>query len=569
MNSDPMDELDALIIDWEEGALDEREVARLRDWLKTDAEARERFVQLRIQLAAMALDSSAGLDSIPDRQQPRVRNPETFASHRSASRSFRFRKVIAAIAVSLALIVIGSSAWWLADRKTTATNPSPGLDQTGSATGQSSVEPTAKGVALLTKLVDVDFDLRSPTKRWTVGEALSPGLFAIDSGFAQIEFFCGATVVLEGPAELRIESSTLAHFRYGQLRAQVPPAARGFQIHVDNMRVVDLGTEFGISATLDSRTDTGNASVVDVQVFDGQVELHQPGQPMRVLDAGQSVTRSAIGTVNPSAIKPWRFTDIEELDQHAKSQSDSRWQTWNEYSSRLRSDPRVIAYYAMDGDQTWQRKLPNNTVPPNNELDGAIVGARRVQGRFPEKSALEFKRPGDRVRVNVPGQFGSLTLACWVKIDSLDRWYNSLFLTDNYQRGEPHWQILNTGQLFFSVRVSDQTNQQEHREVLSPPFWEPAMSGQWMHLATVYDVDEKQTTHFLNGRVLSRESIPEKQLVRSTRIGPASIGNWSVPTKPDADFAIRNLNGSIDEFALFSDALADDEIRTMFENGKP
>ena len=56
------------------------------------------------------------------------------------------------------------------------------------------------------------------------------------------------------------------------------------------------------------------------------------------------------------------------------------------------------------------------------------------------------------VRVEILGEFDSLTFACWVKIDSLDRWYNSLFLTDHYNQGEPHWQILDTGQLFFSVR---------------------------------------------------------------------------------------------------------------------
>ena len=77
------------------------------------------------------------------------------------------------------------------------------------------------------------------------------------------------------------------------------------------------------------------------------------------------------------------------------------------------------------------------------------------------------------------------------------------------------------------------------------------------------------TTHYLNGEVLSRESIPDVQLVRETRIGKASIGNWSLPTRPDSEFAIRNLNGSIDEFALFDVALNAAEIRELYENGKP
>ena len=85
----------------------------------------------------------------------------------------------------------------------------------------------------------------------------------------------------------------------------------------------------------------------------------------------------------------------------------------------------------------------------------------------------------------------------------------------------------------------------------------------------MYNVDDGSVTHFLNGRVLSHEQVPTAQLVTSTRIGTASIGNWSLPTMPDSGFAIRNLNGSIDEFALFSAALSDDEILEIYDNGKP
>ena len=95
------------------------------------------------------------------------------------------------------------------------------------------------------------------------------------------------------------------------------------------------------------------------------------------------------------------------------------------------------------------------------------------------------------------------------------------------------------------------------------------MSGQWLQLATTYDVDQKQTTHYLNGLALSQETIPDVQLVSTTRIGKASIGNWSMPTKPDAAFAIRNLNGSIDEFTIFGAALSPEEILEIYENGKP
>ena len=110
------------------------------------------------------------------------------------------------------------------------------------------------------------------------GDALTPGLFAIESGYAQIEFFCGATVVVQGPAELDLVSATLARVRSGRLRAHVPPAARGFTLEADDVTVVDLGTEFGFAV------DGGKS---EVHVFDGEVELHRQGQ-VDHLNAGQS-----------------------------------------------------------------------------------------------------------------------------------------------------------------------------------------------------------------------------------------------------------------------------------------
>jgi hypothetical protein len=95
------------------------------------------------------------------------------------------------------------------------------------------------------------------------------------------------------------------------------------------------------------------------------------------------------------------------------------------------------------------------------------------------------------------------------------------------------------------------------------------MSGRWLHLATTYDADAGKTTHYLNGDVLHEETIAKDLLVKTTRIGAASIGNWSIPIKPDAEYAVRNLNGSIDEFMIMSSALHADEIKEIFENGKP
>lgn len=550
-----LEELESLLLDWEEGTLDEEGAERLREILRIDEQARAHFVQFQMIHAALKQEGEAGL-------RPAIGGPESlgFTARKTNGRSrFRFRAShwLGAAAILLIALLVGRLAQLeLSDQTPAATDtPAPEIIEKRARPE----EPTSRGVALVTRLVDVVWD--KDQKPVEEGDALVPSRLSIKSGFVQIEFFCGATVILEGPAELQLESASLARVLKGRLRAQVPPAARGFSLETGEVKVVDLGTEFGLSVS---------GKGVNVQVINGEVELHHPSEQVKRLTAGQGLVRTANGTYEKTNVTPDRFVDIPGLEKRVQGRQNARYQQWKRWSQNLRKDPRLIAYYAMDDNSSWERKLQCSMEPRRGDLDGAIVGARRVSGRWESKGGLEFRRPADRVMVHLPGEYRSLTFACWVRIDSLDRWYNSLFLTDGYDKGEPHWQILDTGQLFFSIRVSSERGKgPEHREVLSPPFWGPSMSGRWLHLATTFDVDRKLVTHYLDGEMLSQEKIPDPQLATSTRIGRATIGNWTAPTKPDARFAIRNLNGSLDELTLFSAALTSTEIKEMYQKGKP
>jgi hypothetical protein len=522
MTPNQLEELETLLFDWEDGTLDDAGVERVRTILRNDDEAQAHFVRLQMMNAAMKLEGDAGvtLPVIDERagfsQEPK---PHTVLAI-PASRFWRRSRWLLAAAVLLIGVLAGRlTQLELASRfpDSEETNEPGGAVVTTNDRGEPK-EATSQGVALVTRLVGVSWgDGQKPLE---VGDALSPGRLAISSGYAQVEFFCGATVILEGPAELDLQSSTLARVLSGRLRAQVPPAARGFSLEVDDMKVVDLGTEFGLSVSQEG---------ANVQVFDGEVELHGPALTTKLLTAGKAVTRKTDGTFKDSEVTPNRFLDIASLESRVQGQHDERYERWLAWSKSLRSDPRLITYFAFDQADGWNRRLSSSIEPTSTELDGAIVGALRVSGRWQAKSGLEFKRPGDRVRVQIPGEYGSLTFSCWVKIDSLDRWFNSLFLTDGYNQGNPHWQILDTGQLYFSVRPTEQ-NQHGPRDYksLSPPFWNPSLSGRWLHLATVYSVKAKTITHFLDGKVLSRDSVPDHQIVEKTRIGTSTIGNWSL-----------------------------------------
>ena len=577
-------ELESLLFDWDAGTLDDDGVLRLRELLSTSEDARAVFVRHQILNASLRLDVDARLDplgaasldvihSSSNPSQPTILVNDVLRDLDKPDD----RQQIAFRVSNWAALLAGFAICLLAGRlvhlellgRPSQTTFSDGdLADASRASGRSTLEqpeePTSEGVALVTRLVDVEW---SPGQsRLEVGDALSPGRLAIDAGYAQIEFFCGATVVVEGPAELELRSPLLAQVVSGRLRAQVPPAARGFSLQVDDLTVVDRGTEFGLSVS---------PAGANVQVFDGEVELQQPAKEKRTLVEGTALVRNASGEYAETDVTPEQFLDIRALESRADGQRVQRHEQWKDWSEEFRCDDRLIAYFAFDAPGDWLRRLVSSTLPKNDELDGAIVGAHQVEGRWESKGGLEFKRPGDRVRVQIPGEYGSLTFACWVKIDSLDRWYNSLFLTDGYEKGEPHWQILDTGQIYFSVRpVERQPPGQQNQggkdfKALSPSIWEPTMSGKWTHLAVTCDLKSKTIIHYLNGEEWSRHAVPGEQLPATTRIGTATIGNWSAPTRPDAEFAIRNLNGSIDEFAILAVALSPDEIKEMYDYGKP
>jgi len=204
--------------------------------------------------------------------------------------------------------------------------------------------------------------------------------------------------------------------------------------------------------------------------------------------------------------------------------------------------------------------LQNNGPIKSPALNGAIVGCRWTEGRWPGKSALEFKGVEDRVRLSIPGEFHSITLSCWVRIDGFDRRLGSLFLTDGHSIGEPHWQFTDNGQMLLGVKVDSQHSM----DYLSGSDLKQIDLGRWIHLACVYDDEKSEVVHYIDGERVY--SFPISQHL-GLRFGGVELGNW-MPEDLKND-RIRNLNGRIDEFLLLDRSLSDDDIKDMYIMGRP
>jgi hypothetical protein len=343
------------------------------------------------------------------------------------------------------------------------------------------VESIARGFAVIADQTEATWNLSR-------GDLIPQGVLTLESGTVQLELFSGVTVIIEGAAQFEIVSAMEMHVGEGKVRALVPSPAHGFRLRKANGEVVDLGTEFAIDVQDDH---------ADIHILDGEIEWHPNDQVMQTLISGQAIRWSADGYGTPLSFDSTQFARIAEVEQSLAELRQDRRQAWLSQAQRLHDDPRVISYFPMTQAGDWTRQLTDTSA---HRHDGTIVRALPVADRWEHShAALDFSPTGSRIRLDVPGTYESLTFYCWTKIDSLDRWYNSLFLTDGHELHEPHWQIMNDRRLFFSVKAHDRKgpgNPDKHI-CYSPSFWTPNLSGQWIQVATTFDSATKKVVHYV------------------------------------------------------------------------
>ena len=500
-----------------DGEITPEQHTQLEALLRDDWQARRLYLELA--------DQHARLLQQPEVNTGRLKQPSVM------SRTVRWR-TSALIASAAAIVLLAFVVW-----------PRTAVDK----------EATSIGVAMVSQTLDAEFaqiTVRS-------GDTIAPGKLTLNKGLAQIEFFSGATALIEGATQIEIISAWEARCVSGRVRVQVPPAAKGFLMHAPDVKLEDLGTEFALNVT-------GQDSAV--HVFDGEVIAHQKDKAPASLKVGMSLASAK------AAVSPQHFLPISELQGLIRQREQRRFQQWRTWSEGGSQDPRLLAYYTFQhapGDR-WDRLVSNSAAPQQKLRAGGAVGAQWTQGRWPGKEALEFKRPGDRVRMNLDGTYAALTLACWVKVDSVDKKYNSLLLTDGYDNGEPHWQIYEDGSLMFSIiyRPEGVTRGGNWNQIYySKPVVTADSLGRWHHLAVTYDNASGLVLEYFDGKEVGREVSALHQPGRPIVFGPCELGNWGLPTQGHP-FPIRTLNGAIDEFAIYHAVLSPSEIQTLFEQGQ-
>lgn len=411
--------------------------------------------------------------------------------------------------------------------------------------------PTAipSGIAVLGASVDARWAdaCRAPAS----GSVLQTGPLGLESGAIQIEFFSGARLIIEGPAEVDLVSEMEAFCQSGRIRAYVPSPARGFKIEAPGITVVDLGTEFALNVS-----PNGPA---EVHVFSGAVQLGRPSgvEAVVTLSAGEAA-RVEAEAIQPMPASREGFLDELELTRMATRESQQRRQTWQSAAATLSQDPATLLHLTFQGETDWGRTVANRAAGSALASSTAsIVGCGWADGRWPGSRAIEFKSPGDRLRLDVPGSFTEVTLLAWIRIDALPNNYHALLAPDGLAPGTLRWGLSRGGELRLGIARQSSSPEPNWEVVIGPESITPDRLGQWVMLATTFD--GATLRHFVDGQIVKTgRAYSPAPLV----IGPTEVGNWR------GDMP-RFLLGRVDEFAILSRAATPEDIQALYESGKP
>ncbi|HSI11817.1 MAG TPA: hypothetical protein VK961_07220, partial [Chthoniobacter sp.] len=170
-------DLPQLISAWLDGRITEDESAALQEMLRTSPEARaefRRWAQLDAALREEPMRTAEKIIPLP-------------------ARAVRFRALGWLAAAASFVALLGITGLWQHERK----HVSAPLAATQSP------EQTNVGCAVLTRATDAEF---ADAAALRVGDTIRPGALRLTRGAAQIEFFSGASMILQAGASLELVS---------------------------------------------------------------------------------------------------------------------------------------------------------------------------------------------------------------------------------------------------------------------------------------------------------------------------------------------------------------------------
>lgn len=430
--------------------------------------------------------------------------------------------------------------------------------------------PPSDGVMVGTLTRTVDAQWASAAGDTVKDGPLRAGVLTLTKGLAEILLKDGATVILEAPVEVTLESSHQMYIAAGKAVASIQGEnGKAFIIRSPYGTVIDYGTEFGV--------EIGSGEIT-TYVFQGNVALRDGDDPVKFSDtinlkAGEGGRVKQCSKPERNTMASEVFIRSKEFNIRLEASKGSRYHRWLEYSYKLRRDPNLVAYYTFEKDPNAPALITNQAGITKGYFNADMNGIPEQQrptwipGRWDQKEALQFVRQRKQ-HLRVKGgselyQNGPITLAAWIKCPGIED--GSHIVSNrmenlgpcNYQFGykirRPEGYDMacpNMIQLARKAVASD--GQQVYSPILDT-------ITDWMFIAVTHD--NHTVSFYRNGRLIQSMPWEIRQQAVAADLWIGSDGTDSLLD--------RFFNGALDELIILKRALNPNDIRVMYESGKP
>ena len=416
--------------------------------------------------------------------------------------------------------------------------------------------------------------------RLQVGQGL-----VLNSGTADIDFDDGATTEIRGPCEFRVAGSNAGELTAGRLTAHVPPAAAGFAVNTPAVRVVDLGTEFGVLVENDGDT-------AEVHVFDGEVEAEQWGV-MGPTGKMLSLLKNHAARFERSEIYEFQATTdfMGAYENYHKESLKNDHQDWMTKIREHAGHPDLVAMYIPndpDQQQEIEQTLSNLAQATQPHLDGTWLGRGGLGDTKPywttgrrgqPRSALLFdSQHYSHVHVEPHEALHtaeSLSIVTSVRRRQRQQAVGTIVFVRDMAKFHMNYAVAmrseeKDGQeqgerILFATRTND-----VEKPALYYSDFLPTNRG-WQHIAVTYDGQSVQFYH--NGQPAGRHAVEHPLVIESANLLIGRDDPMDPSGEyPEEDFRIpgelpQGLHAALDELRIYKVVLSPQEVGELYQEG--
>ncbi|MCM8541790.1 MAG: FecR domain-containing protein [Lentisphaeraceae bacterium] len=328
-------------------------------------------------------------------------------------------------------------------------------------------------------------------------------------------------------------SSKLVEIKKGSVYSSVTPQQPGSEMIIKTISgfAKILGTKFTITAL--------NTSM-KLDVIKGAVLLeNNTGEKAVVRDGEYAIARD---NVPVEVLKTPVQSEIKE--------DEEKFYKWLSYSTKIRNDKDLVAYYDFQGVADTTPLLSNKASHTKNlPLNGKVANAIPVQGRWILKEAMYFNGNasvdcGNNPSFSIQNQ---ITIFAWVKSLKFKNSQETLI-----SKGDSSWRL---------ARYKMTNGIEMAGTGLNPSSWtignRKVDDGKWHLVTGVYD--GQKISLYIDGRLDSSTQAS----------GKLNTNDFNVSIGFNSAYNERYFNGWIDELGIFKRALSQTEIQQIYKSGTP